>query len=109
MTPESLRAELTTPAWAGLENPESGIYKLLVSDLFKDPKKNQTGDQIDADILRIAGVISCQDDLEDKAKAFYGLVQEGGMERHEHLSANDKDLAPVFEKICELSAWGLMQ
>ena len=31
------------------------------------------------------------------------------MERHEHLSANDKDLAPVFEKICELSAWGLMQ
>ena len=109
VTPESLRAQLDTAAWEGLENPDSGIYKFLVSGLFKDPKKSQTGDQIDADILRTAGVISCQDDLEDKARAFYALIQDGGMEKHEFVSAADKDLFPVFEKILELSVWGLMQ
>ena len=31
------------------------------------------------------------------------------MEKHEFVSAADKDLPPVFEKICELSLWGLMQ
>ena len=92
MTPESLRAQLDTPAWQGLESPESGVCKFLTSSLFKDPKKSQTGDQIDADILRIAGVISCQDDLEDKAKAFYALIQDGGMDKHEFVSAADKDL-----------------
>ena len=59
VTPETLRTQLDTQAWLGLENPESGIYKLLVSDLFKDPKKKQEGNQIDSEILRIAGVIHC--------------------------------------------------
>ena len=59
VTPETLRTQLNTQAWLGLENPESGIYKLLVSDLFKDPKKKQEGNQIDSEILRIAGVIHC--------------------------------------------------
>ena len=40
VTPESLRAQLDTAAWEGLENPDSGIYKFLVSGLFKDPKKS---------------------------------------------------------------------
>ena len=74
MTPETLRAQLDTPAWAGLDSPQSTIYRLLTSSLFKDPKKSQSGEQIDTNILRIAGVISCQDDLEDKAKAFYALI-----------------------------------
>ena len=31
------------------------------------------------------------------------------MEKQEFISAGDKDLPPVFEKICELSLWGLMK
>ena len=31
------------------------------------------------------------------------------MEKHEFVSAADKDLEPIFQKILELSVWGLMQ
>ena len=55
------------------------------------------------------GLLDDEDDLEDKARAFYALIQDGGMEKHEFVSAADKDLFPVFEKILELSVWGLMQ
>lgn len=29
-------------------------------------------------------------------------MQEGGLEAHKMISAGDKDLAPVFQKLCEL-------
>ena len=39
--------------------------------------------------------------------SLYGILQEGGLEKHEIISATDKDLEPVFEKFCELSCWGI--
>ena len=37
-----------------------------------------------------------------KARALYCLLQEGGFEKHTEISAGDKDVIPVFEKICSL-------
>lgn len=42
-------------------------------------------------------------DLSDKAKVFYGLLQEGGISKHTFISASDKDFPPVFEKLCRLA------
>lgn len=102
-----MRAELTTPAWESLTLPDSGLYKLLTSDIFKNQKKGQAEDQIDSEILLIAGLLGCAATPNEKAVALYGILQEGGIEAHEIISATDKDLEPVFEKMCELSAWGI--
>ena len=36
----------------------------------------------------------------DKAKVLYDLLQEGGLEAHKQISATDKDMVPVFKKLC---------
>ena len=36
------------------------------------------------------------------------MLQDGGLEAHAQISANDKDLVPVFEKLCGLACFQLM-
>lgn len=104
VTLESLAAQLSTKAWAGLESEDSVISKVLLSDSFKDAKKGQAADQIDKDILIMYGLFHCADKAMpvQKARGFYNILQEGGMEAHSHISASDKDMAPIFKKMCQL-------
>ena len=44
VTIDTLKQELTTPAWKDLEDPESTLCKLLSTEMFKDAKKGQMGD-----------------------------------------------------------------
>ena len=37
-----------------------------------------------------------------KAKALYELFQDGGLEAHEQISTTDKDIIPIFCKLCKL-------
>ena len=39
VTIDSLKQELTTPAWKDLEDPESTLCKLLSTEMFKDKQK----------------------------------------------------------------------
>ena len=39
-----------------------------------------------------------------KARALYGILQEGGMEKHTVISAGDKDLQPTFDKFCQFAS-----
>ena len=61
VTLASLATHLTTKAWAGLENEDSAIAKLLLSDAFKNPKKGQSDEQIDKDYLMLFGLLHCAD------------------------------------------------
>ena len=38
----------------------------------------------------------------DRATVLYGILQEGGLEAHEEISAGDKDFIPVFDKMASL-------
>ena len=81
--------------------------KLLTSSAFKDEGKGQNPDQIDADFLRCFGLLNCVGKPEDKAKWFYGVLQEGGLDAHQFISATDKDLNPIFDKICGFASFEL--
>jgi hypothetical protein len=107
VTIEALEQQLNTPAWAGLSQPDSGLYKFLTSGSFKDEKKGHTVAQIDCDYLRCFALLHCGGQVRQKAVAFYGILQEGGIERHEFISATDKDLEPILLKIIGLSCWEL--
>lgn len=92
---------MTSEAWEVLNDPDSKLNKVLLSEYFKDEKKSQQPDQIDADYLRMFALIHCGGKPADKAKVLYCLLQEGGLEAHEQISAGDKDLIPVFQKMCK--------
>jgi len=100
VTLASLRAQLTTPSWKPLEDPNSVLGKVLLSDSFKDEKKSQAADQIDVDRLKCFSLIHCSGKPIDKTNAFYCILQDGGFEKHTQISAGDKDFAPVFDKMC---------
>lgn len=100
----TLSDKFATPAWAALDDESSAISKALLSDAFKNAKMGQKADQIDYETLMMFGLLHCQDRSHpmEKAKGFYELLQEGGFERHQTISASDKDLAPAFAKMCKL-------
>lgn len=105
VTIEALKAELSSPAWASLSEPDSNLYKFLTSGVFKNEAKGHSAEQIDTDYLRMFGLLHCGGQPKDKAVVLYGLLQEGGVDSHEFISAQDKDLNPVFEKICGMACW----
>ena len=47
--------------------------------------------------------MTCRSRPIDKTNAFYGVLQEGGFEKHAQISAGDKDFIPVFLKVCQFS------
>ena len=106
VTLESLRKELKTDAWAPLADMNSPLVGVLLSDAFKRTWKDgdveqKTGDeQIDADYLRIWSLLHCAGDAASKSIGLYDLLQDGGLQGHKEISANDKDLKPTFDKIC---------
>lgn len=110
VTLSALAKQLSTPAWAGLDDENSVIAGVLLSDEFKNPKKGHQADQIDKDYLMIFGLINCIDKRTpmEKARGFYEVLQEGGFERHEQISAGDKDFEPAFDKILALATVDLM-
>ena len=101
VTLEVLSKHLDTPAWRDLGDPSSNLTKVLLSSAFKNSSKGQGDDQIDAVWLKVFGLIHCSGKPIDKTNAFYEILQDGGYDSHEQISAGDKDFPPVFTKICE--------
>ena len=103
VTLAALRARLETPAWRTLEDEESTLSKFLLSAAFKD--EGQAQDQVSVQSLKIFALLNCPGKIPDKAEHLYNMLQDGGLEAHAQISANDKDLVPVFEKICGLACF----
>lgn len=76
---------------------------MLLSDAFKDEDKGTAPDQIDVEALLCMGLIHCGGSSKEKARFFYGMIQDGGMDAHTFIAAGDKDLPPIFQKVCELA------
>ena len=81
------------------------LVKMLSSPFFKDPKENHTDNQISVDYLKIFACFHCSSKPRDKAETLYGILQDGGLEAHTFISAGDKDLEPIFLKMCAMASW----
>lgn len=104
VTLKTLSEFLNTQLWRQGLSEGTPLGTLLTSSAFKDDKKGQSEDEIDADILMMFGILHCRDKAKpvEKAKGLYDVLQEGGMDVHKHISAGDKDTRPVFLKFCRL-------
>ena len=85
VTIDSMKTQFTTAAWQDLKKPDSALSKMLTSKHFKN--EGHTAEQIDLDTLKLIAIFHCAGKPRDKAVAFYGVLQEGGLERHEFISA----------------------
>lgn len=103
VTFESLAEQLQTPLWKTVSQKESPLYKLLSSPAFKTEEVEDG--QIDKNRLIMFGLLHCVDSNKplQKAKALYGILQDGGLEAHAQISAGDKDMKPTFAAICDLA------
>ena len=45
----------------------------------------------------------CSASSEDKANEMFRILQEEGLEKHKHISAGDKDMNIVWDKMCEFA------
>ena len=55
------------------------------------------------------GVLLCHGKPMEKAKVFYGVLQEGGLEKHEFIAAEDRDFPDIFKKLCMLATVHLFE
>lgn len=99
VTLKTLRKHLPTPAWEGLSDESSKVGKVLMSSAFKSD--GTEAGQIHVDWLRAFALLHCAGKPAEKSVALYDLLQEGGLSAHTQISAGDKDLIPIFKKICE--------
>ena len=100
VTFEELAKVFTTPKWEGLSKPDSRIYKVLNSEVFCE---NNDG-HINYETLLCMGILHCVEKKKGtKAIALFNLLQEGGVEANEFITAGDKDIEPNFKKFCLLS------
>ena len=102
-----MRTHFKTYAWKPLEDEYSALYQLLTSDAFKT--QGLSGDQIDKTALVIYALLNCQGKIADKSEHFFNLLQDGGIWVHKKIAASDKDLPPVFEKLCGLVSFELFK
>ena len=109
VTIAALRKYCLTDAWAQLDAKESKLVKCLTSEAFKDQEKGQAYNQIDANFILCYGLLLCSGTPREKAEVFYGVLQDGGLAVHKFISAQDKDLGPIFEKLCLLSTVHLFE
>ena len=109
VTLASLRQQLNTPVWKDLDNADSTLGKILLSQYFKDEKKGHDANQISVEFLKMYALMHCVGTNMDKASAFYLILQEGGFERHDQISAGDKDFEPAFKKMCTLASTELFE
>ena len=105
VTLKCLRDALTTPAWAPLADKKSTLAKVLLSNAFKNSKHGTGSDHIDSDYLRVFACLHCPGSNEIKARCLYEVLQGvGGLERHQRISATDKDLLPNFAKLLSFAS-----
>jgi hypothetical protein len=109
VTIEALTKVFTSPAWAQLTQNDSKLCKVLLSQAFKDEEKTMSPEQIDVNFLLAYGIILCGGTPREKAEVFYAVLQDGGLSAHTFISASDKDLKPVFEKMCLLATIHLFE
>ena len=57
--------------------------------------------------MTLFALLNCPGKIADKAEHLYNELQEGGLAEHAEISATDKDVNPVFEKLCGLASFDL--
>ena len=102
---DRLAEELDTPLWKKVADPSSDIRKLLEHDAFQGENSDLSQGRIDKNKLIMFGLLNCVGNKKpmSKARALYCILQDGGFEQHEQISAGDKDYKPAFTDLVRLA------
>ena len=104
VTIEALRKVFVTPAWADLKKEDSRITNMINHTAFANDDGN-----IDVNSLILFAILNSPGSVDYKSEVLYSILQEGGVEKQTHITAGDKDIAPVIAKMIKLVTVDLMQ
>ena len=76
----------------------------MTSNIFKNEKG-----EIQVNALILFGFLNCAGNVQLKSTALYSVLQEGGEAQHAYISASDKDIVPVMNKLIKLCTSELAQ
>jgi len=107
VTLKTMRNHFKTPAWSDLENENSKLARFLEGGVFLNESKGLKSNEICTQALVLFALLTCPGKIADKTEHFFNEIQEGGTAVHKQVSAGDKDMEPVFEKIVCLATWGM--
>ena len=95
----ALKKNLNTPAW------KTGLAEC--TGFLKETCAGENEGSLSYDKLVIVALLYCQDQSKPKAKAeaLYNLLQEGGKEKHEMITAMDKDWKDVLSVIFTIATF----
>ena len=93
-----------TPAWEGLKDPESKIYKVITSSVFS---RGTMGGDIDVCNLIMFGFLHCAGKKAEKNEILYTILQDGGPARHPFIGHSDKDYEIYLGKLMKLCTFEL--
>jgi len=106
LTISDIKRVFTTPAWSeALKDDNSTLCHVLRHKVFKDEGMEQN--ELNPSYLTVFAILHCVGNPSDKATAFYNVLQDGGLALHKYISANDKDFAPVFKRMCGMVTYEL--
>ena len=93
---EALQQHFNTQAWAELRKETSKFSTFLSTTLM-----HESGKGVDYESMICMGLLHCQDKRkpETKANAFFELLQDGGIDKQQFISSQDKDWKPVTKKL----------
>ena len=57
----------------------------------------------------VYGLMTCQGNNHTKAETLFNLLQDGGLNTHDRITANDKDMLPVFLKLTKMCTFGIFE
>jgi hypothetical protein len=82
---------------------------VLLHSAFKNEEEGQGAEQIDVNYLQIYGFLLCAGKPIDKVEVLFNLLQDGGLQKHTFISAEDKDVLPLFQKLCRFATIHLFE
>lgn len=104
LTVKDFKEAFDAPEWQAAFADKNGVLnKVLQHSVFKDPDMKE--DEIRPTFLSEFALLTCTGSPEDKAISLYHLLQDGGLRKHNNISANDKDFKPIFSRLCALATY----
>jgi len=96
ITIESIKNNFTSPAWKAINDTNSITYKYLTHANLKEEEEGNEENEICFETFATIGFLLCPGKPAEKVEILFNILQEGGLDEHQSISATDKDFLPFW-------------
>ena len=106
---QALQKAFADEHWSELKEPDSILYRFFLLEIFQDKSKGQEQGQLDADTLRMLGLLHCECQNTDKAAILYGFIELREGKKLIDITKDNPIFKPLLYKLCILALKGTLR